>query len=851
MAKKWILGFVILVILTASVYVLLPDKVRIDVENTKTVFRVYEDGSWVLAGTERTIIYDGTKKMRANFRVVNYTIDGSSTTIYRYAYFKDNITAIDTYLFDGTTEDVEMYPVNHNVQILNGDGKIFVYEVKNLLYTGETIKDILSPQSFGHKMKVEWEEGNYYSKIYKYLNKDVGKLTIKYRIDSSNFSKDVRLFDPDPLIEFSSVGTRINNSIIASDESVIVNVTVVELNSTNITFYLYNDTALVNSTTFLMDDQTSNNTITYTNASVGFVDESNYTFNVTICDVSNNCNSTESRIFVIYDMYDFDINITTGFNFSFYNESDLQVQPQGQNSTHGIFTFENNLTINGSIYVKLNETNENITLKFYSKATKFVLDGLVGYWPFNIDARDISDNKNDGAYNGEGAFNFTGGNFSGAYAFDGVTNYIDVGNDSSLNFGTGEITISAWIKGNSSKANQFIYSKETDVSSDEGVILYLRSSGSIIRFEYWNSTDGDFVDSTQFVNDGNWHHVVAVRNSTNNSIYVDGNLSAMGISENIDADSSGSAIIGLELTSPTTNFNGSIDETRVYNRSLTQSEIDYLFANNTVLNSTGLVSHWAFNEKSGLIASDSVGSNDGDVIGGVFNLTNGILFGSYEFDGIDDYMDLGNASNLNFGSGEFTISAWVKINSIPALPSGGYTVYSRENVSDSTEGVYFGVVQFAGGGIVKPEFSVWNGTTTDNVSSSQDLNDNSWHHIVGVRNSTNISIYIDGIFNVMGISENVDGDTTDNASIGVEVSYNYFNGSIDEVRVYNRALNSTEISQLAGETPYSHAVTITTIYQEIYSILKVGETGYLWTWADYINPKKPWFPQLEIRFREK
>ncbi len=196
MAKKWILGFLVLVILTASVYVLLPDKVRIDVEKTKTIFKVYEDNSWVLAGTERTIIYDGTTKMRAKSRVVNFTIDGKTTTIYRYAYFKDNITAIDTYIFDGTIEDVEMYPVNHNVQILNGDGKIFVYEVKDLLYTGETVKDIESPQSFGHKMKVEWEEGNYYSKIYKYLNKDVGKLTIKYRIDSNNFSKSVRLSDP-------------------------------------------------------------------------------------------------------------------------------------------------------------------------------------------------------------------------------------------------------------------------------------------------------------------------------------------------------------------------------------------------------------------------------------------------------------------------------------------------------------------------------------------------------------------------------------------------------------------------------------------------------------------------------
>jgi hypothetical protein len=91
-----------------------------------------------------------------------------------------------------------MYPVSHTIRIINGEGKILDYEVNDLFYTGETIKDIESPQEFGHNMKVEWEEGNYYSRIFKYSNKDVGKMEIKYRVESNDFTKQTRFFDPYP-----------------------------------------------------------------------------------------------------------------------------------------------------------------------------------------------------------------------------------------------------------------------------------------------------------------------------------------------------------------------------------------------------------------------------------------------------------------------------------------------------------------------------------------------------------------------------------------------------------------------------------------------------------------------------
>ena len=195
--KIWLSSVLLLVFLTASVYFIYNDEVRIDITKTRSIFKVYEDGEWVVSGIEYTNIFDGTAKMRAKNRSLDTVIgEDNRTKVTRIANYKDGISTIEIYTFDAQVEDVELFPISHSIEVINGEGKLLQYEVQKLLYTGETVKDIESPQSFGHKMKVEWEDGNYYSRIWKYSGKDEGKLTVKYRVDSSDYIKDVRLFDP-------------------------------------------------------------------------------------------------------------------------------------------------------------------------------------------------------------------------------------------------------------------------------------------------------------------------------------------------------------------------------------------------------------------------------------------------------------------------------------------------------------------------------------------------------------------------------------------------------------------------------------------------------------------------------
>ncbi len=186
-------SFLIFVILASSVYFLMPDNVRIDIENTRTKYSVYENDSWVLAATEYVNIYDGTTKMRAKSRELIYWNDSFNVYTQRKSVWKDNITTIQTYVFNKSAENVEDFPTENKFECFNCEGKIVHYEIRDILYEGET-KVIESPFSFGHNMKIEWGESSYYSKVFQQKSSD--KIIIKYKPNSDYEIYYVRLFDP-------------------------------------------------------------------------------------------------------------------------------------------------------------------------------------------------------------------------------------------------------------------------------------------------------------------------------------------------------------------------------------------------------------------------------------------------------------------------------------------------------------------------------------------------------------------------------------------------------------------------------------------------------------------------------
>ena len=188
MATKTLkIGLLIIVLALTSVMVTMDD-VRLKINPASSVFYTYENG-WVTAGTDYNYLYNGTKSISRTNTLLTNQIVGNSILITRSSTY-GKATIVDTYMFDGGIKDKQLFPVYHTVKVLNAKGLIYNYQVKNLAYGGPTRLNVSSPQSFGHNMKVYFQDGWYWNKL------TTSTLSVKYKISSDNESYQVRLYDP-------------------------------------------------------------------------------------------------------------------------------------------------------------------------------------------------------------------------------------------------------------------------------------------------------------------------------------------------------------------------------------------------------------------------------------------------------------------------------------------------------------------------------------------------------------------------------------------------------------------------------------------------------------------------------
>jgi len=196
MAKQKIyLGALILVVLTTTFYIYLPDEVRIDFEKTRTIFKIFEDNTFVVSGKESVRIFDGSTRMLAKSRENVFDIREGMTIVTKEAImFRDDITIIQTYTFANNISDVTQVPLSEEICFNNAQGKIFEWLITSITYSGES-QPISSPFSFGKKMKIEFQEGYHIAKVVN--SKTVpDKILIRYRITENQQCFNVRLFDP-------------------------------------------------------------------------------------------------------------------------------------------------------------------------------------------------------------------------------------------------------------------------------------------------------------------------------------------------------------------------------------------------------------------------------------------------------------------------------------------------------------------------------------------------------------------------------------------------------------------------------------------------------------------------------
>ncbi len=449
--------------------------------------------------------------------------------------------------------------------------------------------------------------------------------------------------------------------------------------------------------------------------------------------------------------------------------------------------------------------------------TNSLTKGLVGYWSLDgktvskTTALDTSGNGNNGTLTG--GVVPTQGKIGQGLKFDGVNDTVTIANSASNNI-TGNQSASAWIKYNASVGSGTIVHKYLQSFLGQYVGVNTGNVSFNIRQGTWKSAS--YATSNFVV--GKWYHLVGVYDGINVILYVNGAVVATTALTGLADSSVLGASIGGAVDA--TNFvAGLIDDVRIYNRALSAAEIKRLYTgtagsfinvapNNNSL-SKGLVGYWSMDGKSTTKTTtlDTSGNgNTGTLTNGVVP-TAGKIGQALSFDGVNDYVDVGNASLFNFErTDSFSSSAWIYLNSTTPVAEG---IVGRDQAVGGVVG--WNMIAFRRATLDSTALSVFitNTSATNGIevnSGANTLTSGKWYHVVFIYSgnslASGVKLYINGVLQTNTV-------VTDNLSASIKATRNlligardstaptqFLNGSIDDVRIYNRALTGAEIQRL-------------------------------------------------------
>jgi hypothetical protein len=217
---------------------------------------------------------------------------------------------------------------------------------------------------------------------------------------------------------------------------------------------------------------------------------------------------------------------------------------------------------------------------------------------------------------------------------------------------------------------------------------------------------------------------------------------------------------------------------------------------NATTTSNNPVGWWKMDEGTGLTTADSSGNgNTGTLTNGPTWAT-GKLGNGLSFDGVNDYVNMGNV--LNMTTNDFTVGAWIKT----TMVAEGHIVSKGSNASGTLKRYILQTVLVSG--TYRCGFSISDGDIRTIGSGVINVADGNWHYCVVVfdRDST-AKVYVDGKLDGTPVTLASQVDDLTNTTpfyIGRNATGSYFNGLIDDVRIYNRALSAGEVAQMYNST---------------------------------------------------
>ena len=406
-----------------------------------------------------------------------------------------------------------------------------------------------------------------------------------------------------------------------------------------------------------------------------------------------------------------------------------------------------------------------------------------------------------------------------------AANYVSFAKSSALNFGAAtSFTVALYLKATAwTNDPSFIGDKNWGSGSNAGWIIAGSSSGTLrVNLCDGSSANKKDIYTTLPVNDGGWHLVAMVvdRSAGAMVVYMDGvfaqsvslgSLGSVTTSYPIAVGQDGTLAYAYGLSGT------SIDEVRIWNRAMSASDMTALAVPLCVAStatppySSNLLVRLQLSEQSGSVTANS-GTLGGtaSVVGGSSVWASALSVCatapsstqavSMTFVGSSGYVAIAKPSSLNFGSTtSFTAALYVRV----VAPTAAPVLVGDKNWNSGSNAGW--VLSMNGGSLWA---NVGDGTNRVDIKPSFSVADGQWHHVALVVDRSSgllATLYVDGYARGSATSTTI-GSITTTYMLGVgqdgTLTYGdpHASTSIDEVRVWNRAMSSADVSSLAVST---------------------------------------------------
>ena len=384
------------------------------------------------------------------------------------------------------------------------------------------------------------------------------------------------------------------------------------------------------------------------------------------------------------------------------------------------------------------------------------------------------------------------GKFGSALYFDGTEGI----STAYTSFPTTAFTLSAWIK---YTTGGVIIGRLNSAwtSAANGSFMFSANAGSFGLYGRWSNASVDHQVATTGHTDGNWHHIATTWDGALIKDYLDGvQLDTQNEAGSFSGSTLAIYLAQRQYSASPARFTGGIDNIKIWDIALSADQVLYQY------NLGKPVAYWRFDEGYGTTAYDeSDNSNDLTIVsapawvnGAWPNKNQKYLGKALDYDGSADYSYVADTASLSI-TGDLTISAWIKPEAV-----AGETLYDIAGKWDSNGLVFFYSYLLAQYG---DEIRMYISSNSNyKTTSAVNLLVGNWYHIVGVYNATaqTVTIYVNGKEEAGTVTGTIPSSLSDSSNrfhVGAEYSsstaQNFYNGTIDEVKVYNYALTTDEV----------------------------------------------------------